>query len=145
MISVVIIGIIGAIALPRLSRGASGSAEAALRQDLSVLRSAIDLFTTEHCGIHPTDASTLVDQLTLCSDAAGNTSATPTASHIYGPYIRSMPALPVGKNKGSAEIRGNGQPGSGHQGWFYDKATAQIVASTKDTETDEQGTKYNEY
>ena len=50
VIVVVIIAIIGAIAIPKMSRGAAGANDAALSQDLAVLRSALDLYATENGG-----------------------------------------------------------------------------------------------
>ena len=69
VIVVVIIGIIAAIAIPRLSRGSEGAADAALIGDLAVMRSAIDLFSTEHPGSPPLEA-TFENQMLLYSDAA---------------------------------------------------------------------------
>src|SRR5688500_621339 len=95
VIVVVIIGIIAAIAIPRLSRGAAGAADSAIAGNLSVLRNAIDLYATEHGGTYPALA-TFEAQLTQFSDASGTTSATKTATAIYGPYLRKVPPLPVG-------------------------------------------------
>ena len=72
VIVVVIIAIIGAIAIPRMSRGAAGAADSALTGNLSVLRSAIDLYQTEHGGTFPT-AVTIEPQLTQYSDTTGAT------------------------------------------------------------------------
>src|SRR5262245_42185590 len=95
VIVVVIIAIIGAIAIPRLSRGSAGAADSSLVGNLRVLRSAIDLYASEHGGTFPA-AATIATQLTQYSDDAGATSATKTGNYIYGPYIRSIPPLPVG-------------------------------------------------
>ena len=57
VIVVVIIAIIGAIAIPKMSRGAAGAGDSALIQDLSVLRSALDLYQTENGGNYPTLAN----------------------------------------------------------------------------------------
>ena len=54
VIVVVIIGIIGAIAIPRMSRGAKGAADSAVTANLTVLRNALDLYSTEHVGVYPT-------------------------------------------------------------------------------------------
>jgi prepilin-type N-terminal cleavage/methylation domain-containing protein len=81
VIVVVIIGIIGAIAIPRMSRGVESAGDSALSGNLAVLRAAIDLYSTEHGGTYPA-ASTIVNQLTLYSDDAGATSATKDSTHI---------------------------------------------------------------
>src|SRR5689334_17062417 len=75
VIVVVIIAIIGAIAIPRMSRGAAGAADSALSGDLATIRSAIDLFATEHGGTYPSVAN-LETALTQYSDSAGTTFGT---------------------------------------------------------------------
>ena len=52
IIVVVIIGILAAIAIPRLSRGASGASDSGVRGNLSVLRNGIELYFYEH-GEYP--------------------------------------------------------------------------------------------
>ena len=58
VIVVVIIAIIGAIAIPKMSRGATGAGDSATIQDLSVLRSASDLYNAEHPGALLTSSTT---------------------------------------------------------------------------------------
>src|SRR3954471_15253258 len=73
VIVVVIIGIIAAIAIPRMSRGSEGAAESALSGNLSVLRSAIDLYYTEH-GIYP-EVAKFETQMRQYTDVSGNPQA----------------------------------------------------------------------
>lgn len=141
VIVVVIIGIIGAIAIPRMSRGAAGASDSALVADLAVLRNAIDLYETEHPGSYPALA-TFVDQLTKFSDASGGTSATKTSTHIYGPYLRAIPTLKVGANKGKTAVI---DTLGGDGGWVYTAATGTIIANCANTEVDARGVKYNTY
>ena len=102
VIVVVIIGIIAAIAIPRMSRGSAGAAESALSGNLAVIRNAIDMYAAEHNGSFPTVAS-FVAQMTTYSSAAGATSATKDATYVYGPYLQSVPSLPVGATKGNGD------------------------------------------
>src|SRR5258707_4107356 len=110
VIVVVIIAIIAAIAIPKMSRGASGAGDAALLQDLSVLRSAGDLYNAEHPGnplgsTNSATATAIETSLTSYSDVTGaTTSATKTSTAIYGPYLKSLPTLPVGVNKGQTHV-----------------------------------------
>ncbi len=140
VIVVVIIGIIGAIAIPRMSRGAAGAADSALVADLAVLRNAIDLYEAEHGGDFPAFA-TFEDQLTQYTSAAGATSATKDATHFYGPYLRSIPALKVGTNRGDNSVVA---VAGGTAGWVYDAATGSITANTG-AETDDRGVAYSSY
>ncbi len=145
VIVVVIIGIIGAIAVPRMSRGAKGASDSAVTANLTVLRNALDLYATEHGGSYPLYAN-MPDALTGYTDAQGNTSTSKDATHIYGPYIRAIPKLPVGANKGLATFT-NTAPGATAQaaGWYYNESTGEVKANCADAETDEAGVKYNAY
>src|SRR4051812_14836465 len=138
VIVVVIIAIIGAIAIPRMSRGAAGAADSALVGNLKVLRSAIDLYASEHGGTFPTSPST---QLVGYTDDAGAVAAK-DATHIYGPYLRTIPTPPVGATKGNSGIAA--ATGTG-VGWIYDSSLGTIKANTLDTEKDVKLVQYNNY
>jgi prepilin-type N-terminal cleavage/methylation domain-containing protein len=146
VIVVVIIGIIGAIAVPRMSRGAKGASDSAVTANLTVLRNAIDLYATEHGGDFPT-LSDLPAALLTYTD--GTDDATPGASsstNIYGPYIRTIPKLPVGANKGLATFTATVPGGSAASaGWYYNTATGEVKANCKDTEVDVAAVQYNAY
>ena len=110
-----IIGIVTAIAIPRLSRGVGSSGAAALHQNLSVLRGAIEFYAAEHIGVYPgftgdgvnaghTEDS-FVLQMTQFSDANGVAQQQPDAAHRFGPYLRKgMPPLPVGPYAGASGV-----------------------------------------
>jgi prepilin-type N-terminal cleavage/methylation domain-containing protein len=147
VIVVVIIGIIAAIAIPRMSRGSAGAADSALSQDLSILRNALDMYQTEHGGSYPAvnGTITVADLLLKYSDAAGATVSInkDTASGcIYGPYLRSIPALPVGASteKGQTTI---GAAATGIA-WVYDPAIGTIGPNTG-TQRDSAGVLYTSY
>ena len=140
IIVVVIIGIIAAIAIPRMSRGAEGAADSALTGDLAVLRNGIDLYAAEHVGAFPALA-TFSDQMVQYTDDAGGTSATKDATHIYGPYLRAVPLLPIPPEKGSTLV--TGVLGTAGAGWVYDAAAGTITANS--TVTDDTGRAYNTY
>lgn len=142
VIVVVTIAILAAVSVPQRSEGSRGLADSTVGRDLAVLRNAIDEYSTEHGGTFPT-AADIVAQLTKYTDIAGQTSPTRTATHIYGPYIRSIPALPVGP----AERRGSSGIGicdADGIGWIYAEASGQITANT-DAARDEQNRPYCEY
>jgi len=153
IIVVVIIGIIAAIAIPRMSRGAKGADESALKGNLAVLRSAIDLYAAEHGGSFPSgDAATVIAQLTTYSDASGATNATKdvASGKIYGPYVKAIPPMPVGTKKNDANIvvtstAGDVPTGAGTQGWWYNSATGDIRANLADSEIGDDNKPYNKY
>ncbi len=144
VIVVVIIGILAAIAVPRMSRGASAAAEASVASNLATIRNALDVFYTEHGDTYPT-LETLPNCLTQYSDTSATTFGTAKESSkgiIYGPYLRNMPSLPVGSNRGKVAfvdaIGGDG-------GWVYDAATGTVKANCADSEVDARGVKFNTY
>lgn len=139
VIVVLILGIIAAIAVPRMSRGAKGAQESSVASDLAALRNAIDLYYTEH-GDYP-DTAKFEAQLTTFTDDAGDAVATKDATHIYGPYIRAIPALPVGPQKGKKLVD---SAAGATVGWVYTQASGTIIANTG-TETDESGKLFTAY
>ena len=141
VIVVAIIAILAAIGIPRMSRGAKGASDAALTGDLATLRNAIDLYAAEHSGAFPTSTD-VNTQLVQYTNISGVVSATKTTTHIYGPYMRSIPPLPVGAKKGNAKIADANGAGVG---WIYNATDGTIKSNTTDAEVDEAGTKYNAY
>ncbi len=139
VIVIVIIGIISAIAIPRMSRGAAGANESALTSNLAILRSAIDLYQSDHNGTLP-GATTIASQLTMCTDDSGNTNAARTPAFPYGPYLRAIPALPVGAKKGLTKIAA---ANAADVGWVYNATSGTIQAGA--TENDDSGKAYSAY
>ena len=140
VIVVAIIAILAAIGIPRMSRGARGATDSALSGDLAVLRNSIDLYSTEHTGTFPT-AAAINTQLIQYTDVSGGTKETKDSTHIYGPYLRSVPVLPVGARKGQKKIATDD---ANDVGWRYTEGTGDIKANTT-TEADEAGKLYNLY
>jgi len=160
VIVIVIIGIIAAIAIPRVSRGAKGAGDSALRSNLAVMRSAIELYASEHVGTFPganaaggsfgaaASADAFKNQLIKYTDANGGVSETKDTTHIYGPYLRKqVPPLPVGANRGSNNVTvTDATPAvGGTTGWVFSWKTGEIIANCPDTEKDELDTSYNQY
>ncbi len=127
---VAILAVLAAIAIPRLSRGTSGASGAAVEADTETLQKAIDLYAAEHHGQYP-DAGNIAAQLTQYTDMSGHPIATPDGAHIYGPYLHTIPPLPVGRRKGGNKIATADAEGVG---WIYSPATGQIEANTAPAE-----------
>ena len=148
VIVVVIIAIIGAIAIPKMSRGAAGANESALVSDLTVMRAALELYAQEHGGSYPA-STTFVTQLTGYTDISGNvgTATTRTAPFIYGPYLKVVPALPVGTYKTQTAViynsGGMSACGSAAGGWVYDGQS--VYANDPATDLDMSGKPYQQY
>ena len=148
VIVIVIIGILAAIAIPRMSSATAGAGNSALSGDLAVLRNAIDLYSSEHGNTFPAVA-TIDAQLTQYTDVFGATSATKDATHSFGPYLRKTPALPVGpvgyKNATTYIDGSSGTAGASAGAWFYNATNGSISANLDATQLDAAGTAYNTY
>jgi prepilin-type N-terminal cleavage/methylation domain-containing protein len=141
VIVVAIIAILAAIGIPRMSRGSRGANDSALSGDLAVLRNAVDLYAAEHGGSLPSLAG-IVNQLTLYSAPDGTTSPDKISPYIYGPYVRSIPPVPVGFRKGK---NGISDLDGATIGWIYEEDTGKIKANAQDLDVDDSGVKYNTY
>lgn len=97
VIVVLIIGVIAAIAAPRLSQGATRAAQARLAIDQRTLQDAVDRYAAEH-GRNPArnaDGSVASEllvrrRLTERTDETGD----PSPDGTFGPYLRDIPGNP---------------------------------------------------
>ncbi len=151
VIVIVIIGIIAAIDVPRVSRGASAANDAALRASLHTLRACISMYAAEHEGALPGEdgkSKTAKKQLTKNTDILGNVGNTPGV-HIYGPYLLRIPLISVGPNIGAKKMRMtlDSPPlvdeSKKNHGWVYNYTTGEIIANTDDL--DANGVGYDTY
>jgi hypothetical protein len=67
------------------------------------------------------------------------------AKHLFGPYVREIPRLPVGANKGTNKITTVAPPGTDGAGWLYNATTGDIKANCADSDVDSKGIPYNTY
>ncbi len=129
VIVVVIMGVIAAIALPRLGSMVSNANASALKGSLAEVQRAIDIYTGEHQGLAPaleSDGSVtllprkVIARLLVPSDADGSLSA----AGAFGPYLRFWPVNPM---NGSNRLRIDGAPAPANLGgWRYDSTTHSI-------------------
>jgi prepilin-type N-terminal cleavage/methylation domain-containing protein len=150
VIVVVIIGIIAAIAIPKMSKGSAGAGDSALKGNLAVMRSAVELYNSEHGALPNGTAANIVSQLTGYTDVNGNTGAKNTSTGItYGPYIKSIPPLPVGSKKGQTTVGiglSTDTMPSGTTAWLYCTDTGEFKANLAATETPaDSTTPYNQF
>ena len=135
MMVIVIIGMLAAMAIPRMSRGSTQRAgAAALAADLTRLRGALDRYAAEHAFAYPgPEEADVVAQLTLYTNVAGATASTRGSGYVFGPYLVSIPALQVGPNKGARRILIDNQSppqpdvSKTEFGWVYNPSTGEIV------------------
>ena len=112
VVVVLIIGIIAAIALPRMVASTTTAKTNACKQSLATIRDAIELYRAD-TGAYPADAATLTTAL---------------KPYLKGPF----PSVPVGTNAGSAAIAVGQDPPAvitGGAGWAYTAATGDFYAN----------------
>ncbi len=148
VIVIVILGVIGAIAVPRITQGIANAGVNALQRDLQIIRNAIETYAAEHEGKLPTSAA----QLVSLTDAAGNLDDGTGAAggYIFGPYLAAAPALPVGSKKGSRAMEVVHDafatpPGSTNAGWWYNAATGEVRANLPTTARALSGQAFNRF
>jgi general secretion pathway protein G len=125
LIVITIIAILAAVAVPRFSRGAESARENALKDNLTSLNKAAELYAIEHGGAYP-DPALVVEQLAMFTDQAGAVAATKSAPAIFGPYLRCIPPMPIGPQRGAREIGESPGPGIA---WVYSPSTGQFTAN----------------
>ncbi|MBU0641583.1 MAG: prepilin-type N-terminal cleavage/methylation domain-containing protein [Planctomycetes bacterium] len=143
VVVVVIIGVLAAIAVPRLSRGSSDAGRIATYRDLTIIERQIELYYVEH-GHYPAyagdgdnaahTAAAFVSQMTKFSSTDGKVADTSSSTYRYGPYLRKgLPALKVGLKAGYSAIHVvTGATAPSYQaglnvGWVYNDTTGEII------------------
>lgn len=161
VIVIIVMALLAALVVPRLSRGATAQETDPLGRELAVLRIAIEMYYDSH-GAYPGqkdagaafgEAGTpeaFVAQLTLFTDGEGRVSTTRSAEYSHGPYLRDgVPACAVASVAHPAAVHvidgdafANYQPGV-DAGWVFNCRTGYIAANS--AMRDPKGTRYDEY
>jgi hypothetical protein len=140
--------VVATIVGPRMSRGAASSPqlpEQVLTGHLRALRGAIAAYAQDHGGRFPDgDGARVAAQLTQYTNWLGEARPTRAADHALGPYLREIPALPVGANRGAAGIRTAADSSGNAAGWIYDARTGRIVPATSPRDVDSMGIPFSE-
>ena len=162
LIVVIILTIIAAIVIPQLSATTDDAKVAALDSNLARIRSSIDLYYQQH-GHYPGNAAasgatcpasgtpgtgtiataalratSAAEQLTMFSNAAGQTCSTTDATFKYGPYLKTasfgevaIPKNPITDSRViSVVTTGNLSlvSASTTGGWLYDAVAGKFLA-----------------
>ena len=125
VVVIMILGILAAVAAPRLLQTSSTATDNGLRQSLGVVRDAIELFAADNGGSFPR------------SDTAANFKAD------LAPYLRKFPSCPVGPTASTAsqavDVKfGTGTAGdaSPTQGWYFNTSTGNFFVNYNGTSND---------
>ncbi|HEY7117918.1 MAG TPA: type II secretion system protein [Tepidisphaeraceae bacterium] len=142
-----VLGVVATIVGPRMSRAAananqtSRTAEHLLTGRLKALRRAIRDYCADHADRAP-DAGLIGAQLTQFTDRQGHPSPVRTPRHCLGPYLREIPAIPVGSRTGLATVAASARSGAA---WLYDPPNRHIRPNTSERECDTTGRLYSSY
>lgn len=152
LIVVAILGILGAMVVPRFSDAARTSRENVLKESLRTMRGQIKLYNAHHnqrAPGYPTASATdateaaFIAQMTNTTNALGQTGS--GVAYPFGPYVRDIPENPVNGLASVRVINGATFPTepAGTHGWVYQPATLRFAADS--VGQDEQGVRYFDY
>jgi prepilin-type N-terminal cleavage/methylation domain-containing protein len=154
LIVVAILGILAAIIVPEYQDHAQLAKEAVAKDNLRILRNAIELYAAQHNGIPPGylngDTGQLpimivfINQLQMATNINHQFAATGTAGYNLGPYVKPFPANPFNDKKTVVMIttEDRGTP-TGENGWLYDPQLRTIKIDRPGT--DSRGQNYSDY
>ena len=101
VIVVVIISILSLTAVNVFSRTTCNVKDSQLTQNLTLVRNALDHYQAEHNGAYP---AIVPDGLVNYSNIDGILSGTKSRSYSLGPYLASMPSIPIGTTRGASGV-----------------------------------------
>ena len=104
LLVVILLGILAMVIIPQISVSTADANLNTLQTNLSTIRNAMELYSYQHNGVYPGEnrndgtagandaesATAFVEQLTQFTDINGDCQATTDATHIYGPYLKSL-------------------------------------------------------
>ena len=122
LVVVVILGIMAAIVVPQFKPASEATRTGTLLADLKSVRSQISVYMAQHTDDPPTLAA-FADQMTMASNADGETAAPGTPGYRFGPYIRRVPENPFT----STSTIGDGEVETSD--WYYDQTTGAFHAN----------------
>ncbi|MBA7691409.1 hypothetical protein ES703_99952 [subsurface metagenome] len=156
LIVVALLGILAAIALPALKGNIRQAKEAAAKENLRVLRNAIELYAAQHNDFPPGYKNgtpdllqtTVIRQLCWATTIEGVYAPLGTAGYPLGPYLSAIPANPF-NNKNTIRVLGaatqfpDPPTNTGTFGWIYKPSTKTIKLNYHGT--DSEGVRYYDY
>jgi general secretion pathway protein G len=124
----IVVGIVGATAIPLLERASRQAKQSTLLQNLHTLRSQIELYKLEHRGEPPLLYQGTFPQLCRATNADGMPGE-PGSKFSYGPYLTGgVPVNPItGRSVVTLTSSFPPRTPSGNGGWLYHAKTGQIA------------------
>ncbi|HEY4232527.1 MAG TPA: type II secretion system protein [Lacipirellulaceae bacterium] len=123
VVVIMIIGILAAVAAPKLISTSGAASDSAAKQSLGVVRDAIERYASDNAGAVPT-----LPNLTNMT--------------VMGKYLRgAFPKCPVGAMKGTATVVTSGvsppvAEASPTCGWMYNPASGEFIINSTATAAD---------
>ena len=137
LIVVVLLGILAAIVIPTVTRGATSARQSALTCDLQLMRRFILIYKAQHLEVvpgtpngHESPEEAFAAQATKASNASGQTDEPGTDGFNLGPYLSKLPENPFNKLNNIRVVDAIGI-GTDDAGWQYNPTTSEIQADTK--------------
>jgi competence protein ComGC len=106
---------------------------------VQLLRSSVRMYQCDHDGTSP-DPGRIEEQLLGWTDPVGAANAAPSPTFTISPYLRQIPALPVGSRTGCRRI---GPANAPSIGWTY--AAGMVRPNALAGERDVRGVAYMDY
>jgi general secretion pathway protein G len=126
LVVMVILGILAAVAAPKLLSTSKNATDSGLKQTLGVVRNAIEMYAADNSGAFP---------------GADGTQTTFTTN--LAPYLRTgapFPSSLVGAKNNSIRIQTSGQALTADSnpatGWAYDNVSGQFIANSSSISSD---------
>jgi len=123
VVVVMILGILAAVAAPKLLGTSSAAADNGLKQSLAVVRDAIERYAAENAGTLPGEAST--DQADFKLDLK--------------PYLRgAFPNCTVGNQNANVKMTATtatdltAAAATGTESWYYNSGSGQFICNSPD-------------
>jgi len=145
LIVVMILGILAAIAIPKMSNAAQLARENSMKTDLQQLRTQLGVYKSQHAvypgypngdsNATPTMAA-IQDQLLKFSSSSGATSTTRSALYQWGPYLDAMPTNAI-NSKSDWKILADSDAITPDDttGWLYQPSTGIIKPNNSGTDS----------
>ncbi len=158
LVVIIIIGILAAVAIPQFGDSSKQAKESALKENLRMLRASIEKYHVDHTSTYPgfiathkatvagapaahaTTEAAFLAQMTMYSDAAGNTCAEKSATFPYGPYVKRklpnnpLPAATATGDPDGVNVVTDTTPitvdGTPTVGWKYSNARGELIANS---------------
>jgi general secretion pathway protein G len=134
VVVVLILGILAAIAAPKIINNSDKAGDSSVASTLAAIRDAVELYKAEHNGKLPTAAAGTIPSVTEFTAA-------------LDPYLRGtvFPYAKVGGlNSNDINIQAAGPTVSGTKGWSYNWLTGEIIINSSTALASDPTTTYKD-